>query len=516
MLQRTEVVEGEHGRKLVEHRVVGTIALALVFGIHKLLAQSPAEGSNLLLQAIFSHYGGEMQALFRLPALEQAEYHPATEPDDGRTLAIGVLHAVDVLGGFHALLFNPSCDGPAQTGSVDESTIRVYPIIVGVYLGDCVTTAIVCSIGASPDSRRVGIINIAYNLIKSAYVLIGVAIAHYAGFLDGLWNQVVNSSLIANTNTLFNIVCALLILPVIPLLEKLSYRLVKEEPAEVDRYQEKFEALNPNFFNTPAIALSSCYDLLLTQFQLAKKNIILAYGLLSDYDEKIYNEIQEDEVYIDRFADRISAYLVSLLPHLKDDLHTAILDEYYRVFTEFERLGDHAVNISDNARGLADKNMAFSATAMGDLNVLMKLLEQILDETELAFKKRDINAAYRIQPLRKVAADMVLELKESHLARMGSGACNVFLDPNFENLLSDMIRIADVSSNVGEAVIVRVRPEVASREHTYFADLRHENEDYNRIYQDARKKYFDMLPEDAYGESGSDRKNNALPQFNDA
>ena len=364
----------------------------------------------------------------------------------------------------------------------------VYPIIVGVYLGDCVTTAIVCSIGASPDSRRVGIINIAYNLIKSAYVLIGVAIAHYAGFLDGLWNQVVNSSLIANTNTLFNIVCALLILPVIPLLEKLSYRLVKEEPAEVDRYQEKFEALNPNFFNTPAIALNSCYELLLTQFQLAKKNIILAYGLLSDYDEKIYNEIQEDEVYIDRFADRISAYLVSLLPHLKDDLHTAILD----------------------------KNMAFSVTAMGDLDVMMSLLKQILDETELAFKKRDINAAYRIQPLRKVAADMVLELKESHLARMGHGTCNVFLDPNFENLLSDMIRIADVSSNVGEAVIVRVRPEVASREHTYFADLRHENEDYSRIYQESRKKYFDMLPENAYGESGSDRKNNALPQFNDA
>ncbi len=392
----------------------------------------------------------------------------------------------------------------------------VYPIIVGVYLGDCVTTAIVCSIGAGPDSRRVGTINIAYNLIKSAYVLIGVAIAHYAGFLDGLWNKVVNSSLIANTNTIFNVVCALLILPVIPLLEKLSYRLVKDEPAEADKYQEKFEALNPNFFNTPAIALSSCYDLLLTQFQLAKKNIILAYGLLSDYDEKIYNEIQEDEVYIDKFADRISAYLVSLLPHLKDDLHTSILDEYYRVFTEFERLGDHAVNISDNARGLADKNMAFSATAMGDLDVLMKLLEQILDETELAFKKRDINAAYRIQPLRKVAADMVLELKESHLARMGSGACNVFLDPNFENLLSDMTRIADVSSNVGEAVIVRVRPEVASREHTYFADLRHENEDYNRIYQESREKYFGMLPENSYGESGSERKHNTLPRFNDA
>ena len=281
-------------------------------------------------------------------------------------------------------------------------------------------------------------------------------------------------------------------------------------------YQEKLDALSPMFFSSPALALSSCYDLLTVQLQLAKKNINLAYGLFSDFDEKIYNEIQEDEVNIDMFADRISGYLVSLLPHLKDDQHTAILDEYYRVFSEFERLGDHAVNISDNAKDLADKGSAFSVTATEELDVLMKLLDKILEETELAFRKRDIDAAYRIQPLRKVAADMILELKESHLARMGHGTCNVFLDPNFENLLSDMVRIADVSSNVGEAVIVRVRPEVASKEHTYFADLRHENEDYNRLYQEAREEYFSQLPEGAYGESGSARKHNALPRFNDA
>ncbi|MDO4407850.1 MAG: Na/Pi cotransporter family protein [Eubacteriales bacterium] len=391
----------------------------------------------------------------------------------------------------------------------------IYPIIVGVYLGDCVTTAIVCSIGASPDSRRVGVINIAYNLIKSALVLIGVSIAHSFGLLDGLWNQVVNSSLIANTNTLFNIVCALLILPVIPLLEKLSYRLVKEEPVEVNKYQEKLDALSPVFFTSPALALGACYDLLKTQLQLSRKNIDLSYRLLTEFDEKVYEEIQTDEVNIDMFADRISGYLVSLLPHLKNEQQISILDEYYRAFPEFERLGDHAVNISDNAKSLANKNTAFSHKAISELNVLMTLLDRILDETEQAFAKRDIDAAYRIQPLRKLAADMISELKENHLARMGKGECNVFLDPNFENLLSDMMRIADVSSNVGEAVIVRVRPEIASNEHSYFEDLRHRDKNYNRTYEEARKKYFGMLPEDAYGKAGVARRHNLI-EHNDA
>ena len=391
----------------------------------------------------------------------------------------------------------------------------VYPIIVGVYLGDCVTTAIVCSIGASPDSRRVGVINIAYNLIKSALVLIGVSIAHSFGLLDGLWNQVVNSSLIANTNTIFNIVCALLILPVIPLLEKLSYRLVKEEPVEVNKYQEKLDALSPVFFTSPALALGACYDLLKIQLQLSRKNIDLSYRLLTEYDEKVYEEIQTDEVNIDMFADRISGYLVSLLPHLKNEQQISILDEYYRAFPEFERLGDHAVNISDNAKSLADKNTAFSHKAISELNVLMTLLDRILDETEQAFAKRDIDAAYRIQPLRKLTADMISELKENHLARMGKGECNVFLDPNFENLLSDMMRIADVSSNVGEAVIVRVRPEIASNEHSYFEDLRRRDKNYNRVYEEARKQYFGMLPEDAYGKAGVARRHNLI-EHNDA
>lgn len=393
----------------------------------------------------------------------------------------------------------------------------VYPIIVGVYLGDCVTTAIVCSIGASPDSRRVGVINIAYNLMKSALVLIVVAIVHRFGLLDSLWDQVVNSSLIANTNTLFNLVCALVLLPVIPLVEKLSYRIVKDQPVEVNQYQEKLDALSPVFFSSPALALNSCYELLTTQLELAKKNIDLSFGLLSEYNEKIYSEIEADEDNIDMFADRISGYLVSLLPHLKDEQQVSILDEYYRVFSEFERLGDHAVNIADNAKSMANKNTAFSHTAISELEVLMKLLDQVLDETMLAFGKRDIEAAYRIQPLRKVTADMVSELKESHLARMGRGDCNVFLDPNFENLLSDMTRIADVSSNVGEAVIVRVRPEIASKEHSYFNELSHDDEQYSRCYKEASRKYFGMLPKNIFGEDGHARMDNYDDtQFNDA
>ena len=89
----------------------------------------------------------------------------------------------------------------------------IYAVIVGIYLGDCVTTAIVCSIGARAEAKRVGVVNILFNLSETVVVLIGVNIAHRLGLLDGLWDATVNSGMIANTNTIFNLACAILLSP---------------------------------------------------------------------------------------------------------------------------------------------------------------------------------------------------------------------------------------------------------------------------------------------------------------
>ena len=86
----------------------------------------------------------------------------------------------------------------------------VYIILVGVYLGDCVTTAIVCSIGAKPDQKRVGMINILYNLSKTVLVIVAVVILYNTGVLDNLWESSMTPGSIANANSIFNHGCAVL------------------------------------------------------------------------------------------------------------------------------------------------------------------------------------------------------------------------------------------------------------------------------------------------------------------
>ncbi len=370
----------------------------------------------------------------------------------------------------------------------------IYTVIVGVYLGDCVTTAIVCSIGAKPEPRRVGLVNIIYNLCKSALSLIGVMAAHRLGLLDRLWDAPVNSSIIANTNTIFNLCCALALLPMLGFFEKLTLRIIKDKPAKESKYKHVTDALNPVFFNTPALALQSCYNTLLTLFGAARTNLEKSFRLIESYDADAHKEILAEEDEIDRLTDRVSNYMVAFLPHLQLEDHVAILNQYYKITSEFERLGDHAVNIASHAETLQKNNTSFSHSAVSEIAVLENALMQILDETEQTFAKRDVDAAARIEPLVQVAGDLITTLRKNHLRRMSTGECNSYADTTFTDLMVEFHRIADVCSNVGVATVVRVHPELADHEHLYFERLHAGgDETFNAAYERAYQRYFSLL-----------------------
>ena len=380
----------------------------------------------------------------------------------------------------------------SATGALTFKSI--YSVIVGIYLGDCVTTAIVCSIGAKAEARRVGILNILFNLSKTVLVLLVVTVVHKLGLLDKLWDRTVNSGMIANTNTIFNLGCALALLPMLGLYEKLSRKIVRDKPAKDNKYKEMTDALNPVFFNTPALALQSCYNILLAIFTASRTNIERSFGLLNEYVPAVHKEILKDEEEIDRMTDMVSKYMVSFLPHLTIDSHVAILNQYYKVTSEFERLGDHAVNIAAHAESLHKNNTSFSDAAVSEITVLENVLLNIMDETEQTFAKRDVEAAARIEPLVQVSGDLIALLRRNHLKRMSTGECNSYADTTFTDLMAEFHRIGDVCSNVGVATVVRVQPELADHEHVYFERLHAGGDEaFNAAYNRARKRYFSLL-----------------------
>ena len=371
----------------------------------------------------------------------------------------------------------------------------IYAVLVGIYLGDCVTTAIVCNIGAKPEAKRVGTVNILYNLGKSLLILLAVAILHRLGVLDGLWGRVIDSGGIANTNTLFNLACALALFPCLRGLEQASYRLVPDKQAPAAGPEDAMaDAFSPAFFSTPALALGRCYEALLAMYEVGRASVDKAFDVIESYDADAVADITAAEDRVDAMADRISNYLVQLSAHLTVPYHIEILNHYYTVVTEFERLSDHAMNVAEIAADMQAHGAKFSAAAQREVKVLRGLLDTILDYSRTAFEKRDVDSARHIEPLEEVVDDMVGTLKSSHLERLREGKCTIFAGSEFLDLLTEAERISDTCSNIGMATIVRATPELAHQVHDY-ASMLHagRDEDFNREYQQAHAEYFARL-----------------------
>ena len=381
----------------------------------------------------------------------------------------------------------------------------VYPVLMGIYLGDCVTTAIVCNIGAKPDSRRVGVANILYNLGKTALILIGVNIAHRLGLLAGLWNKTVYSGDIADVNTVFNLASALLLLPAMGLFEKLSLKLVKDEPGEtlaspLAKELRVLDGLNPVFLATPGLAFNACYDVLMEMFNLAQRNINRAFDIVARFDGGLMASVRLDEDALDTMADRVSGYLMQISAHITSDEQTEIMNHYYSTISEFERLGDHAMNIAEDAEEMNREGVTFSETALKELGVVRDLLRAVLNYTGKSFEKCDANAAAHIEPLEEVVDDMVNALRQNHLERLRLRQCSVLAGTEFLNMLSDIERISDICSNVGVFTIARVKPEIKHEVHDYVSKLHSGNdESFNREYEAAHDHYFELLKAEEEG-----------------
>lgn len=370
----------------------------------------------------------------------------------------------------------------------------VYVMLVGIYLGDCVTTAIVCSIGAKSDAKRVGIVNILFNLSETILVILVVSIAHRCGLLDILWNMAMRSGDIANTNTVFNLGCAILLLPAVGLYKKLSHIIVKDEKAREDKYAELISSLNPVFFSTPALAFRSCFDVLSTMFNIAYDSIFKSLGLINQFDEEIYNEVIESEEDNDRLTDRVDNYLVQLSPHVSEDTFIRILTQYHKLASEFEHLADYAVLIADSAKAKHDEKVEFTENALKEINLSKMLLDSILQYTKTAFEKRDVDSAYHIEPLEEVMNDLTNTLHDNHLSRLRDGKCSIRAGVLLMEMLSNIENISDTCSNIGVATIVRAHPERAKNAHTYVSAMHKGNDTlFNREYEKTHELYFTQL-----------------------
>ena len=346
----------------------------------------------------------------------------------------------------------------------------VYPIIMGINLGTCVTTAMVCSIGTSKDAKRTGIVHILFNCVGTVLFMLGMTLLREAGTMPRLWGSIVDSGAIANFQTLFNLITAVVLLPFTNLLVKISCRLVKEDPVREDRYPE-LAPLDKKLMISPAVALAEVTHCVAAMAKAARDNVGLSLAQFTEFSQERSDDINDCEDKLDRFADNADNYLIELSRSIETQKDKHQLNMLMQCVPNLERIGDYATNFNEMAQELSESEYAFSPAAQEELRILGDAVMEIIRLTMEALQNDSISTACRIEPLEEVIDDMVVLLKDRHTARLCQGVCSINAGLVFMDALTYLERAADQCSSIAMLILGKDNEAIMKNHHQYLQTL---------------------------------------------
>ena len=382
----------------------------------------------------------------------------------------------------------------AQVPGSGITFAMAYPIIMGINLGTCVTTAMVCSIGSSRDAKRTGIVHIAFNTIGTVLFMVVMSILQKLSVGgDGLWYSGIDGTGIAVFQTVFNLATAFALIPFTNYLVALSKAIVKDEPEKPARHPE-LTGLSENLYISPAVALAEATKAIAYMGTVARNNFQRCCNQLLNYDPSLSAEIAEEETALDQFSDSADHFLIGLSRIAETDDDNRQLDMLLQTIPSFERIGDYATNLEELGEKLVKEGGSFSEKAQQELRILTTAVQEILETTIQALNTDDIELAKTIEPLEEVIDDMVRLLKDRHTKRLKNGSCSITSGLIFIDALTHLERASDHCSSIAVLMLARDNEEILGNHYDYLRHL-HEGTDkqYAAELRRRREQYVDQL-----------------------
>ena len=348
----------------------------------------------------------------------------------------------------------------ALTGAITYE--MAIPLVLGANIGTCIT-AFLSSFGTNKNAKRVVALHIYVNVIGSVVCMIILYILKAAG--ASILSMTVSMFGVAIIHTLFNLVNTIVLIPFKKAIYKLCELTVK---GDNDKTHTVF--LDERLFNNTALAVSECHRLTNEMAEHARDSLTKAIGLISSYKAETAQYIRENEELIDKYEDKLGTYLVRLSNNeLSENLSHSIARMLHSI-GDFERIGDHALNICKVAEEMHNKNIHFSDEAKKEIAVITNAVTEILNMTVDSFINDDIELAAHVEPLEQVIDTLNKKLKARHVARLQSGECTIELGFVFTDLLTNYERVSDHCSNV--AVYTMQLPSDKLDAHKYLAKIK--------------------------------------------
>lgn len=327
-------------------------------------------------------------------------------------------------------------------------------IVLGANIGTCVT-ALLASVGAKANSKRVALIHFTFNVIGTVIFTAIVWI-----FKEPMINILV--SMFPNNDTMslqmrvsmfhviFNVTTTLVLLPFVSQLVKYSCKVIKDKtPTEV---VHSLKFVDDRLITTPPIALMQVKKEMEYMFSLVEENIALSFNVMATENLEQANKITENEAVIDFTNGALTKFLIKLSSNVEQS-DERVIGSYFHVINDLERIGDHAENFYEIGEEMLFKNIVFSNKAQEDFYRMQEKIKRMLSISKDAFENLNKENLAELTTLENEVDALKKEFTANHFARLADGSCSVEVSPYYSSAVAGLERVADHLVNVGYSIV---------------------------------------------------------------
>lgn len=338
----------------------------------------------------------------------------------------------------------------SATGSVSYAT--AVPIIIGQNLGKCMTI-ILGGIGANKKAKRVSLSYLLFNIFGAILFTIVIYAVYYTVGIS-FWNNTVNRGDIANVHFLFNFLTSIILLPFSQKVGDFTGKLLGDD--EISKTDKELATLDEMLLNTPTIALEQCKHVICSMADAIYENYQIATNLIYNYDPSKQKILDENESFIDKCESALSSYIVKINSKRLSKDDRLVVSEILNSVSDFERMGDHCINIFYVAQDKNAQDIHFSPAGHQEVEMIIKAVDNTMKTTFEAFKHDNAAAAIRIEPLAEIIDKLKEVIKAHHVERLQSGDCGIEGGIALVDLVTSFERISSHCANISLHIVKRV------------------------------------------------------------
>ena len=327
-------------------------------------------------------------------------------------------------------------------------------IILGANIGTCVT-ALLASVGANANSKRVALIHFTFNVIGSVIFaaiiwifkepVVNMLVAVFPG--EDAMSLQMRVSLF---HVVFNVTTTCLLLPFVKQLVDYSCTVIKDIRIEEDNLVLKY--VDERLLMTPPVALMQVKKEIDYMISLVEENARLSFEAMDNGNSEYNDRIYANEKIVDFTNSALTEFLIKLSAVVEGS-DEKIIGSYFHVLNDLERIGDHAENFHEIGVEMISKNISFSEKALSGINKMRDNVMQMFAISVDAFETLHKENLPELTRLEENVDSMKKELIASHFARLAEGNCSVDVSPYYSSVIVGLERIADHLVNVGYSIV---------------------------------------------------------------